>query len=756
MQITFRIPYRARYGETLCLYEPDTSFQGWTIRTPLILHCEGEELWTTTVEIDNPCVFEYRYAVLWGSNICRVEQGSKHRFAFSAEERKKGVVVQDYWQDEDYSRVFRSRLFTEVLFPHHPATVRGRFRGSGVAVPVFSLRSEDGCGIGEYQDLKRLAEWARQTGQYIIQTLPVNDTTLTHSNADSYPYSPVSVFALHPIYINITRMGELTGAEMRRYKTAQKRLNSLSYADYQQVYETKSHFFHLLFRRDWPTLCFTSEYKQFFAHNSEWLEPYAAYMAARDGEPAEYYYYLQYHAALQLSESVEYAHSLGVAIKGDIPIGVHPYSVETATQPELFHLNGSAGAPPDDFDERGQNWGFPTYNWEVMAQDGFAWWTRRLRKMQDYFDAYRIDHILGLFRIWQMRRSDVWGLCGHFVPALPYTQDELVRRGLRLDIQRLTRPYLRAAYLSEVLGPDTEFVSRHFLTTQDSDHYVFRPEFDTQQKVAEWFDSGMAEFLPAVQRKRLEPLLMQLLTQVLFVRDQQEENLLHPRIAVYKTYSFRALDDEQKGALMALYDDYYFHRHNEFWRRSAMAKLPQMLASNDMLCCGEDLGMVPACVPEVMKELQILSLEIQRMPKDPTIEFAHPAYAPYLSVCTTGTHDTNPLRAWWEEDRDKTQRYYNGQLGMEGEAPKTLSAKLAEVIVRQHMESPAMWVILPLQDWLAIDAKVRLKDAHAERINVPSDPHNFWCYRMHLTLEQLLGEKSLNRKIQALTALRMH
>ena len=176
--------------------------------------------------------------------------------------------------------------------------------------------------------------------------------------------------------------------------------------------------------------------------------------------------------------------------------------------------------------------------------------------------------------------------------------------------------------------------------------------------------------------------------------------------------------------------------------------------ATNMLVCGEDLGMVPACVPEVMHELEILSLEIQRMPKDPNVEFAHPADAPYMSVCTTGTHDTSPLREWWEEDRETTQHFYNNQMGWWGEAPQVMSGEIAEFIINQHMYSPAMWVILPLQDWMAVDENVRLADAKAERINVPANPRHFWKYRMHMTVEELLKKDAFNKHIRALVGRR--
>jgi len=690
-------------------------------------------VWRANIQVKNHEIFEYKYVIYdkTSGQIVDFEYG-ENRHVWGVD---KGLVVVQH--DRNFRRT------------------QPRWKGAGVAVPVFSLRTEEGFGIGEFQDLKKMAEWAAMTGMKMIQTLPINDTTLTHTNRDSYPYSPVSVFALHPIYINIEKMGGLTPAQMKKYKATQTLYNTKPIADYQVVYDEKMKYFKAIFKADKGHLFTTESYHMFWEKNHEWLEPYAAFMAKRDKLTKEFYYFLQYHADHQLSDAVAYAHSIGVAMKGDIPIGINPDSVDAKAHPELFNLNASAGAPPDDFDARGQNWGFPTYNWDVMAQDHYAWWQRRFQKMADYFDAYRIDHILGMFRIWQMRKTDVWGLCGHFCPALPYSLQDLWNMGIQLDEGRLLCPYIRSNFLNEVFGFDTELAKEKYLLTDDGYVYYFRPELDTQVKVQDYFEQGEGKDLPEDQRLNLMNGLLYLHTEVLFVRDQKDENMVHPRISVYQSHSFSELYEDQRQVIMAIYNDYFYHRHTEFWRQSAMSKIPTLINSTGMLCCGEDLGMVPECVPQVMHELQILSLEIQRMPKDPTIQFAHPADAPYLSVCTTGTHDTNPLRAWWEEDRATTQRFYNEQMGWWGEAPEHMTPEIAEFIVNQHMYSPAMWVILPLQDWLAIDGDVRLKDAQGERINLPSNPRHFWCYRMHLKIEDLMRQTALNEKIQRLTSVRL-
>lgn len=660
---------------------------------------------------------------------------------------------------------------------------RPAWRGAGVALPVFSLRTNDGFGVGEFSDLKKLVDWAVLTGMKMIQTLPINDTTMLWTNKDSYPYSTVSVFALHPLYLHLESIGKLADAqEQARFEAKKKELNSLDYVNYSEIIALKWNYIRAVYPQVGKSTFASADYKKWFAANQQWLVPYAAFCYLRDkfhtpdfsqwGEYSRYdeasiarltdkksdvydeiaiHYFVQYHLHKQLSEACDYAHHHGVAMKGDIPIGINPHSVDAWQAPELFDLSLQAGAPPDDFSISGQNWGFPPYNWDVMAKDNFDWWRRRFVKMADYFDAYRIDHILGFFRIWVMPKEDVWGLTGRFLPALPYSLDELRQRGIWLDEKRMLTPYIHQWCLQEMFGNRWEEVRDRFFDVDGYEMFRFKPEFDTQRKVQAYFRDNN---LTSDEDIRLRNCLYELHCEVLFLRDPRHPELLHPRISMNQSKSFRALYDHDKENLMKIYNEFFYHRHNEFWKESALRKLPTLISSTRMLVCGEDLGMVPDSVPEVMHALQILSLEIQRMPKNPKVEFGHPADAPYLSVCTTGTHDMNPLRAWWEEDRSKTQRFYNQMMGWWGEAPQKCNGAIAEAILTQHVYSPAMWVVLPLQDWFAIDESICKPDVHGERINVPDDPDNFWCYRMHIDMDTLLNNGGFNAKVRSLVDVR--
>jgi len=670
-----------------------------------------------------------------------------------------------------------SNEFTIVHDEHFLRTIDS-WKAAGVAIPVFSLRSKKSFGIGEFNDLKLMVDWAKRTGQRMIQTLPINDTILYHTNYDSYPYNAVSVYALHPIYLNLEKIGKLRNKERIAWFEAKRtELNDKTFSDYQLVMSTKWEYFLEIFAQDSKKVFAEKEYKLFLKKNKEWLVPYAVFSFLRDlyGTPefgkwpeyskydkfeieklanprSEYYekislfYFLQYHLHLQLSEVHDYARANGVAIKGDIPIGVSPRSVDAWVESELFNTEVQAGAPPDDFSVTGQNWGFPTYNWERMAEDGFSWWKKRFAKLAEYFDAYRIDHILGFFRIWEIPNNDVWGLTGNFHPALPYTQREIEQAGIWWNEIRLTKPYLKEHVLYATFGKYTDDVKREYLLPDGWQFYKFKPEYDTQKKIETHFASLGYNF--GNKEVLIRDGLYKLHCEVLFLRDLRDPKKYHPRISMHSSATFIDMNEDQRRKLDKLYVEYFYHRHNEFWKEKAYQKLPALISSTNMLVCGEDLGMVPDSVPEVMQSLEILSLEIQRMPKKPNAEFAMPADAPYLSVCTTSTHDMNPIRAWWEEDAAITQRFYNRALGMHGTAPEKCEQWIAEKIVQQHLDSNAMWIILPWQDWMAVESKLCLEHPFAERINVPSNPRNFWCYRMHIPLEKLLRQNKFNDKIK--------
>lgn len=650
---------------------------------------------------------------------------------------------------------------------------------AGSAIPVFSLRSEGSFGVGDFGDLKRFITWAAETGQQAVQILPINDTTMTGTWTDSYPYSSISIYAFHPMYVDLRQLPVLKDwKKAKEMEEARTRLNALPQVDYEEVNWLKRAYLREVFRQEKELLFLSEDFRTFCRENGEWLVPYAAFCYLRDcagtpdfhqwGEYSVYdaakiqalcadgseaypeiafHYFVQYELHVQLLDACNYGRSRGVIVKGDIPIGISRTSVEAWVEPYYFNMNGQAGAPPDAFSTKGQNWGMPTYNWNVMEKDDYRWWRRRFCKMAEYFTAYRIDHILGFFRIWEIPVHSVHGLLGQFVPSLPMSKEEIQSFGLHFQPDFMTRPFISDYMLNTLFGERSEEVRRTFVQPMHHDLYEMRPEFDTQRKVEAYFEGKTGE-----DDLRLKEGLYSLISDVLFVVDREHPDLYHPRIAVQNDFIYRQLNVQEQEAFNRLYNHYYYQRHNDFWYREAMKKLPVLTQSTSMLVCGEDLGMVPDCVPWVMDQLQILSLEIQRMPKNSEHEFGPVSEYPFRSVCTIGTHDMSTLRGWWEEDRSVTEAFFYRELGHEGMCPEQASGALCEEVIRRHLNSPAMLCILTWQDWTSMDESLRNPDVEVERINVPANPKHYWRWRMHLTLEKLMKQDDFNEKVRSLIA----
>jgi 4-alpha-glucanotransferase len=648
---------------------------------------------------------------------------------------------------------------------------------AGTLIPVFSLRSEGSFGVGDFGDLKLMIDWVAKTHQRLLQVLPINDSTSTHTWTDSYPYSCISIFALHPQYADLRQLPALSDKlEADRFEVLREELNALPQIDYERVNNAKLKYLRLLFEQEGKKVLASKEFKAFFADCEHWLAPYAYYCYLRDlygtcvfadwadhkqwneadrtalSNPKSelynkvaFYYYVQFVLDQQMRSAHDYARARGVILKGDIPIGVNRNGCDVWHEPEYFHLDSQAGAPPDAFSVNGQNWGFPTYNWDRMIADGCQWWVRRFQNMAKYFDAYRIDHVLGFFRIWAIPTDCVGGLLGQFQPALAMTRDEIQSYGLNFQEHLFTTPFIAHWIVERVFREHTEEVIKTYLNHEHDDIYSLKPEYDTERKIEAAFEGKTTE-----KDVWIRDGLYALVNDVLFVRDSKNPNLFHPRITAQLNFMYEALWDSDKAAFNRLYNDYYYRRNNEFWYGEAMKKLPLLVQATRMLVCAEDLGMVPDCVQWVMQQLRILSLELQSMPKDSSVKFGYLSRNPYRSVCTLSTHDMPTLRQWWDEDWARTQEFYNSMLYRGGAAPHPLPGWLARDIVSQQLTSPSMLCVLSLQDWFAIDERIRLADADAERINIPANPKHYWRYRMHMNIEQLLADRDFNEQVKEL------
>lgn len=652
---------------------------------------------------------------------------------------------------------------------------------AGTLIPVFSLRSKGSFGVGDFGDLKMMIDWVAETNQRVLQVLPINDTTSTHTWTDSYPYSAISILALHPQFADFRQLPEIKDKKKAREMEAlRKELNELKQIDYERVNNTKTDYLRIIFKQEGEAVMKGEDFKMFVKENEHWLVPYAQYCHLRDSfgnvdfsswkgheqwheadrkkltdpKSKEYadvafYYYVQFVLDRQMRAAHEYAMARGVILKGDIPIGVNRNGCDVWHEPQYFNLNSQAGAPPDAFSINGQNWGFPTYNWQRMIDDGCEWWIRRFQNMAKYFDAYRIDHVLGFFRIWAIPTTCVHGLLGQFAPSLGMTREEIEGYGLHFQEELFTTPFIARWVVDRVFGIHADEVVEKYLDHKHDDIFALKPEYDTERKIEAVFKGK-----DSMDDVWVRDGLYALVSDVLFVRDDNDPNKFHPRITAQLNFMYEALYDSDKEKFNRLYNDYYYRRNNNFWYNEAMKKLPVLVQATRMLVCAEDLGMVPDCVAWVMDQLRILSLELQQMPKDPKVKFGILSRNPYRSVCTLSTHDMPTLRQWWDEDYERTQVYYSSMLYRGGAAPHPLPGWLARDIIANQLTCPSMLCILPLQDWFALDEKLRLPDADAERINIPANPRHYWRYRMHIDIEDLIADKEYNDAIKELVKLR--
>jgi len=699
------------------------------------------------------------------------------RYKYGVWDDEKGIWIR--FEDGGDRTLLKVDTDTSNAYVVHDGFVRlpnNTWRGTGISMPVFSIRTENSFGVGEFTDLPLLGDWAKRLGMRLIQILPVNDTTAFHNWKDSYPYAGISAFALHPQYVSLrTIAGEEHAHLLQEWEEVRIQLNAKTEVDYEGVMKAKWSVLQALYERVGKNCLASKEYKSYWKEQQHWLKPYCVFSYLRDtyqtadfsewpdhnvyqeeavksllkagtksAKAIAFYGFIQYHLHLQLKQAVQYLHDQGVILKGDIPIGVNRHGCDAWVAPELYNMDWQAGAPPDDFTAIGQNWGFPTYNWKRMQADGFRWWKQRFQQMELYYDAFRIDHILGFFRIWSIPTHAVEGILGRFVPAIPIHPSEFAQRGIPFDAVRYCKPYINDTLLQQLFGAEAHLVREHFLDTADMGVYSLKPAFETQRQIERYFLNH--DQWPTGTKEKLYSLV----ANVILLESEEKGQGYHFRISMEKTYSYACLPATIQQALHELYVDYFFKRQDDFWFREAMHKLPSLKAATNMLVCGEDLGMVPHCVPEVMQQLGILSLEIQRMPKDPTRRFFHPAHAPYLSVVTPSTHDMSTLRAWWEEDAGRTRDFYHHELNQWGDAPQFCESWVNRTIIEQHLQSPAMWSVFQVQDLLGCSERLRRSVPQEERINNPANPDQYWQYRLHLPLEQLVDESDFNREVKQL------
>lgn len=695
-------------------------------------------------------------------------------YKFVLIDHRNGHTVWENGQDRFLAPIDPANGKT-IIDSSTPTLPQNDMKVAGVVVPLFSLRSEQGWGIGDFGDLRRLIDWAADSGLSVIQLLPVNDTTREGNWHDSYPYNPISAFALHPLYLDFNSLPALKSkTKLKLYLQRRAAVNSLPLLDYDEVFDLKESYLHDYYLENKQDILRSAKYKIFKRNNADWLIPYSFFryllkvngtanfrrwpqfreydqialqrwaIASNILDDIEFYGVVQFLLDKQFSQVHEYARGRGIILKGDIPIGVSRDSATAWLTPKYLNFDSQAGAPPDQFSANGQNWGFPTYNWPAILQDNGQWWSQRLNHMAQYFDAYRIDHVLGFFRIWEIPVQHIYGTLGHFNPGLPLTRSELLIMGFTTAPDAFTRPRFTEGEMQRHFGELLPVAKEYFFEFGEDGKWTIIDKYVNSQRA---IDLALREMGFSGQQREL---FLSAYNNVLFITDPASPDAYHLNIWGKNTRAYRRLSESDKLAYNRIFQYFFYERHNRHWTEEAYRRLPKLTCATSMLTCAEDLGMIPDCVHPVLKDLNILTLEIQSMPKRGDGQFSNLADNPLYSVDTISTHDMAPLRLWWKQNPDAAAQYWHQQLGRTTAAPALLMADDCQTIIEKHLKSNSLLTIISLQDWLGMSPTLRSNQLEQEQINHPEIPRHYWRWRMQPTLEQLSDDKELTTTIRKL------
>ncbi|MDR1931545.1 MAG: 4-alpha-glucanotransferase [Spirochaetales bacterium] len=631
---------------------------------------------------------------------------------------------------------------------------------TGVAVPVSALRSKKSFGIGEFSDLPALGKFCRGAGLDLIQILPVNDT-----GSQPSPYSALSAFALHPVYINLDSLPELSAALRKEIKKAAKEYEAAPRVSFFHIWQTKTDFLRRIYTQSAGEILQNPELKKWITRNP-WIKPYALFCLLKEknggaswtrwedlknvsesdiagawkGKSGKtdlvFYAWVQMRLEEQLRAAALELDKMGVLLKGDLPILMSEDSADVWAHPDFFINSLHAGAPPDMYSPIGQNWGFPVYNWETQSKNGYSWWKERLRRAGLFYHAYRIDHVLGFFRIWAIPAEEREGVLGYFKPSRYISRAELEAAGFDAGrIRWMSRPHVAGAGIRGLFGDGGRTIQEKlFQQLGNEDLYLFR------ENVSESFIESLG--LPEDQSRAV----LSFYQDRMFI--EAEPGMFAPAWFRDKSKAYASLSDGEKNTLNQIIAC-YFRDSQDIWAKQGEALLGFMKDASSMLACAEDLGVVPDSVPAILGKLGILGLKIPRWVKrynEAGEPFIPPAEYPRLTVCAASVHDTTTVREWWETETGRAEFWK--ALGLKDKPPADYSPAAAEKVFEGLLGADSVLVVFQLQDFLALEEGFRAAGAADERINVPGTVADTnWSYRIPFLLEELSAAESLKKKI---------
>ena len=666
-------------------------------------------------------------------------------------------------------------------FPH------SQERLTGVLVPLSALRSKESYGVGEIPDLVELARWVKQCGLQLIQILPINDT-----GGQSSPYSALSAFALHPLYLRVQDIPEYNSVPERVREEINIRIDRLrgrherpgddegkrSTLAYRELYEEKLELLTLLFDTA-PEDAVVAEQVESWATENPWVRPYAVYRtlktaneqrswtswetlrnpdiesierfwkASDNRRDTRFWAWVQMRLEQQMQSVAVELDNLGIALKGDLPILMNEDSVDLWANREIFIRELRAGAPPDMFSFLGQNWDFPIYNWDEMKRREYRWWKERLQQAEKFYHAFRIDHVLGFFRIWAIPETHFSGLPGFFYPSESISREELHEVGLdRGRIRWLSEPHLERFRIEELLGErgSAELLEKLFTRIGEEDLFLFSDGITGERAITEL----------AFQYSLPEEATASLLT-------EYRNRALIPTVdgGYAPTWNFRdcdrfhTLSEEERDAFETLVARKQ-ERSEELWERQGMELLSMMREHVRMLPCAEDLGVVPPSVPRTLQALDILGLVIPRWARrwdEPGQPFVHPRDYTELSVCAPSVHDTSTMREWWEKEEGGPTFWR--ALEIEGTPSSEFLPETARPLYRALQKGASRICVYQMQDFFVLAPELLDPEPKRERVNVPGTYNEInWSWRMPIDIEDLIAMNNLTEELQDLSTFR--
>lgn len=661
---------------------------------------------------------------------------------------------------------------------------------TGIVVPISALYTKDCPSCGDFLALKDLADFCEKAGFSIVQLLPVNDT-----GTQSSPYSGLSAFALHPLFIRINALPEFAAAMKGNkafataYKAFEKEFGYKKRFDYDAVLGEKTKLLHLLFNyiekknsKDEAEANKLNKELAKFVRSNQWIIPYAVFKNIKDENMQaswkswdesiqklsydqiklkwqnkakksshDFFVWCQLRASEQFKEGAESLRAKKIILKGDIPILMNEDSVDCWTYPEFFRQELRAGSPPDGGNPMGQNWGFPTYDWDRLEADEFTWWKDRIKTSAQYYDAFRIDHILGFFRIWASKENETTAYLGHTIPYADFTRKTLNELGFDDDrIKWISEPHIPTGTIENITwnhDEATAVLEKVCDRVKTEELWTFKKEIDGDKEIyaMNFFeDEGKNNAVKnALAEKWRDRSLIQI-KKDRFIKVYAFEN----------STAWKTLSGEEQEKLRKLFEEIEV-KENKLWEKQATTTLSAIVHASDMIPCAEDLGVNLPVMPEVLKKLDILSLKVIRWtrqwekPGQPYIPFTD---YPELSVATTSVHDSSTLRQWWNQEKDSVWAFINSvECENKPDGNSAFTPEIAEFILRSLASCKSALLINPLQDYLFLEHSFYLENEDDERINIPGSVNTFnWTYRIPVTIEEMSGNKGLLNKIKTI------